>query len=86
MKITPEIEAVARAIYASDLSDMRLWTFDASHDETKLSYYNNAIAAIRALRWPTAGQIEEGEDEFSNVGILPYAYTAMINAALGENK
>ena len=87
MRITPEIEAVARAIYDSD--EVRLPWETITHDDR---YFTFAIAAIRALRVPTESQMSVGSDvcqEYLCCGYVDAAegcYTAMIDAALGENK
>ena len=100
MKITPEIEAVARAIYQTwgrnDAGgrDGRIATWDqiVRESETDMVASNlkkaaitEAVAAIRALREPTKGMLDAGYSRpaLSKRGV---AYTAMIDAALGENK
>lgn len=86
MKLTPEIEAVARAIYETDLSPETGWEFGSNHVETKNAYRCRAIAAIRALREPTSRQIVAGLHEDLGPYDVATSYTAMIDAALGENK
>ena len=80
MKITPEIEAVARAIFYHD------WygKFDDLTAIRKRYYYESAIAAIRALRRPTDVMLDAGH-ECDDWG-PSVTYKAMIDAALGENE
>lgn len=82
MTITPEIQAVARAIYDSD--EIRLPWEAITHDDR---YFTFAIAAIRALRKPSDRLIEVGSQEEDMQGGCAYhVFVAMIDAALGENK
>ena len=100
MKITPEIEAVARAIYQTwgrndaGWRDGRIATWDqiVRESETDMVASNlkkaaitEAVAAIRALREPTDKMLINSYPAHSYEG-LRASYTAMIDAALGENK
>lgn len=79
MKITPEIEAIKAAIKAKRAELIHL-PLERIYDEL-------AIAAIRALRVPSKRQIELWNAEYYNgTGSMHYIYTAMIDAALGENE
>ena len=95
MKITPEIEAVARAIYEKR-NGVGTAPFSQKPIAHKEPYYLDAIAAIRALRVPTwrmqiegrnALLLETEDDEYSpSTNETRDAYIAMLDAALGENK
>lgn len=87
MKITPEIEAVSRAICDLLVSaDPRARAYDALFEDEKHQAQAIAIAAIRALREPTSRQIVAGLHEDLGPYDVATSYTAMIDAALGENK
>ena len=88
MNITPEIEAVKDAIKAKR-SELIHLPLERIYDEL-------AIAAVQALRVPTwrmqiegrnALLLETEDDEYSpSTNETRDAYTAMIDAALGDNK
>jgi hypothetical protein len=95
MTITPEIEAVARAIYEKR-NGLGAVPFSRRPIAHKEPYYLDAVAAIRALREPTwrmqiegrnALLLETEDDEYSpSTNETRDAYTAMIDVALGGNK
>ena len=91
MKITPEIEAVARALCWANGMNPDLTLGGDGKNFLWHEYERQAIAAIRALREPTEKQIDEERRALSmqdaGYGIkYGKTYTAMIDAALGENK
>lgn len=85
MNITPEIEAVARALCWANGMNPDLTLGGDGKNFLWHEYERPAIAAIRALRMPTKGMLDAGYSRpaLSKRGV---AYTAMIDAALGENK
>ena len=87
MKITPEIEAVARALFTSyKEATGNEGNFGDLKQSSREEYYKDSIAAIRALREPTSRQIVAGLHEDLGPYDVATSYTAMIDAALGENK
>lgn len=102
MKVTPEIEAVARAIYetlsAAEYSDNdeKSVTWDElienADDFPSLAKYRDlareeAIAAIRALRGPSKVLTDAALEAFHWEGnTIDVMFDAMLDTALGENK
>ena len=83
MKITPEIEAVARAIYEKR-NGVGTAPFSQKPIAHKEPYYLDAVAALKAIRIPTERQKEKGIElswlyNFNE----EETYTAMIDVALG---
>lgn len=90
MKLTPEIEAVARAIYEKR-NGVGTAPFSRKPIAHKEPYYLDAVAAIRALREPTESMVHEGVrdlllDEPLRDEDARSVFMIMIDAALGGNK
>ena len=82
-KITPEIEAVARALCWGNGMNPDLTLGGDGENFLWHEYVNQAVRAIRALRVPTNDMLDVGlECQDWNPNTI---YTAMIDAALGEN-
>ena len=92
MKITPEIEAVARALFTSyKEATGNEGNFGDLKQSSREEYYKDSIAAIRALREPSDHMIYEGVrdlllDEPLRNEDVSAVFRVMIDAALGGNK
>ncbi len=96
MKVTPEIEAVARAIYEGRNGSGSA-PFKVIPKKHREPYILDAFAAVRALKYATPGQKDAGGTaidihysicecvEFPE-DVAECAYRHMIDAALGGNK
>lgn len=79
MKLTPEIKAIARAMFSRDWNG----DFDNLREDGKIFYYKNARTALEVLRTPSNNMLDAALDGDWN----PYdIYIAMIEEALGDNK
>lgn len=87
MKITPEIEAVARALidHRLDINAGNALRWEELDEYERIEIFGYAIAAILALREPSDKMLINSHPAHSYEG-LRSSYTAMIDAALGENK
>lgn len=84
MKITPEIEAVARAFVDHRLSitEGNALRWEELGEYERIEIFGYTIAAIRALREPSDKMLINSHPAHSYEG-LRSSYTAMIDAALG---
>lgn len=87
MNITPEIEAVARAFtdHRLDINAGNALRWEELDEYERIEIFGYAVAAIRALREPSDKMLINSHPAHSYEG-LRSSYTAMIDAALGENK